>query len=116
MTAASTAQKTYNFIPANSLMTTFESVNVDYAAGILAGTATPAMAKASLATANAADRVTTPYAGACVSCHDNAAVKAHIRLNGGQLEVPRSTASPANESCAVCHGTGAEFDTVKVHQ
>ena len=78
VTAASTAQKTYNFIPANSLMTTFESVNVDYAAGILAGTATPAMAKASLATANAADRVTTPYAGACVSCHDNAAVKAHI--------------------------------------
>jgi OmcA/MtrC family decaheme c-type cytochrome len=116
VTAATTAQKTYNFIPANSLMSTYESVNADYAAAILSGTATPAMAKASRTTANATDIVTTPYAGACVSCHDNAAVKAHIRLNGGQLEVPRSMANPANESCAVCHGTGAEFDTVKVHQ
>jgi hypothetical protein len=29
------------------------------------------MAKASRTTANATDIVTTPYAGACVSCHDN---------------------------------------------
>jgi OmcA/MtrC family decaheme c-type cytochrome len=48
VTAASTEQKTYNFIPANSLMSTYESVNADYAAAILSGTATPAMAKASL--------------------------------------------------------------------
>jgi cytochrome c553 len=116
VTAATAEQKTYNYIPANSLMTVDELVNADYAAGIAAGTATPALAKASLATQNATDLVSTPYAGACVSCHDNNATKAHIRINGGQLSVPRSSASALNESCAVCHGPGSDFDTVAVHK
>ena len=72
--------------------------------------------------ANATDNVSTPLAGACVSCHDNSAAKAHIAINGGQLNVTRCAALPAGraledvESCAVCHGPGSAFDTAKVHK
>ncbi len=120
VTAASSEQKTYNFVPANTLLSTYEAVDATYAAGIVSGTATPAMAKTSLNTANVTDRVTTPFAASCVSCHDRAAAKAHITLNGGVVNGSRAAARPTGvedvESCAVCHGPGREFDTVKLHQ
>jgi OmcA/MtrC family decaheme c-type cytochrome len=121
-TTATGTTATYNTIPAGSLASTYESINAAYAAAILAGTATPANAKASLATANATDTVTTPFTAACVSCHDGSAAKAHMAINGGQLNVTRAAALPAGrpledvESCAVCHGPGREFDTAKVHK
>ena len=116
VTAASTDQKTYNFVPANALLSTYESIDATYATGIAGGTATPAMAKTALNTANATDIVTTPYAAACVSCHDNAATKAHVTLNGAVVKGARSTAVGDVEACAVCHGPGRDFDTVKVHK
>jgi OmcA/MtrC family decaheme c-type cytochrome len=116
------AVKTYATIPTGALVTTFESVNADYAAAMLTQTATPAMAKASLAQPNATDIVKTPWAGACISCHDSSAAKSHVVLNGGALDVTRTAAQPAMrafedvESCSVCHGPGREFDTEMLHK
>lgn len=119
---ATSSTTTYNSIPSGALPSTFESINAAYAAAIVAGNATPALAKASLAGPNPTDTVTTPWAGACVSCHDGSAARAHIAINGGQLNVTRSAALPAGraledvESCAVCHGPGRDFDAAKVHK
>ena len=68
------------------------------------------------------DTVTTPFAAACVSCHDNTPAKAHIAISGGAVNLTRAAAQPTPrpledvESCAVCHGPGRDFDTEKVHQ
>lgn len=121
VTTTSSNQKTYNFVPAGSLASTYESINATYAAGIAAGNATPAMAKAALATASATDLVTTPFTASCMSCHDRDAAKAHMLINGGQINAARSVALPTPrtledvESCSVCHGPGRDFDTAKVH-
>jgi OmcA/MtrC family decaheme c-type cytochrome len=120
VTAATSDQKTYNYVPGSTLVSTHESIDAAYAAGIAAGNATTAMAKAALATASGTDNVTTPFAASCVSCHDRAASKAHITLNGGVVNGTRSAARPTGvedvEACAVCHGPGREFDTAKVHK
>jgi len=122
VTSASSEQKTYNYVPASTLVSTYESIDAAYAAGIAGATATPAMAKTALSTVNTTDTVTTPFAAACASCHDNTPAKAHITINGGSLNVKRADAQPAVraledvESCAVCHGPGRDFDTEKVHK
>ncbi len=120
VTALTSDQKTYNYVPANTLVSVFESIDATYAAAIPLGTATTAMAKTSLASASPTDIVTTPFAGACVSCHDRAASKAHITLNGGVVMGTRAAARPTGvedvESCAVCHGPGRDFDSAKVHK
>ncbi len=133
---ATGATATYNTIPSGSLASTYESLDWTYycaaqgkgytSPNLLCdntpATATTAMAKASLAQANLTDTVSTPFTAACVSCHDGSSAKAHMAINGGQLNVTRSTALPAGraledvESCAVCHGAGREFDTAKVHK
>jgi len=119
---ATGATTTYNTIPAGALASTYESIDATYAAGILAANATPAMAKASLNQPNLTDTVTTPWAAACVTCHDRSAAKAHIAINGGQINVARSAALPAGraledvESCAVCHGPGRSYDAAQVHR
>jgi decaheme c-type cytochrome, OmcA/MtrC family len=109
---------TYSGVPLNALPSTYEIVDAAYDAGIAAGTATTALAKGALATstANSTDRVTTPFAGACVSCHDSAASKAHIKLQGGQLQVNRSTPGlVGGESCVTCHGAGRSEDPAIAH-
>jgi len=120
VTAASSEQKTYNFVPNGALLSTHESVDATYAAAIVSSSATPLMAKNSLSTASPTDVVTTPFAASCVSCHDRPAAKAHITLNGGVVNGTRAGARPTGvedvESCAVCHGPGREFDTARVHQ
>jgi OmcA/MtrC family decaheme c-type cytochrome len=110
---------TYSSVPLNALPSTYEIVDAAYDAGIAAGTATTAQAKAALATtaANGTDRVTTPFAGACVSCHDSAAAKAHIKLQGGGLQVNRNTPGlAASESCVTCHGPGKGEDPAIAHK
>ena len=110
------ATKTYNMIPATSLVSTHESVNAAYAQGILDKNATPAMAKASLATANATDVVTTPFTASCVSCHDHPISKAHMEQNGGAILQARSASIVKVETCSTCHGPGKEFDAAVVHK
>jgi OmcA/MtrC family decaheme c-type cytochrome len=118
---ATTDQKTYDFVPAGALASTYESRDLAYQTGITGGTATTALAKTALNTRNDQDIVRTPFAAACSSCHDNSAAKAHIAIMGGQLDLARSVALPAVraledvESCAVCHGPGRDFDTSRVH-
>ena len=114
------AQHTYNFVPNSALLSVQESVDAVYAAGMAAGNATTLMAKNSLASASPTDRVTTPFAAACTSCHDRPAAKAHITLNGGVVNGTRAGARPTGvedvESCAVCHGPGREFDAARIHR
>ncbi|HWI84311.1 MAG TPA: OmcA/MtrC family decaheme c-type cytochrome [Ramlibacter sp.] len=109
---------TYSGVPLNALPSTYETVDAAYDAAIAAGTATTALAKGALATttANATDRVTTPFAGACVSCHDSAASKAHIRQQGGQLQAYRSASLAGSESCVTCHGAGRSEDPATAHR
>ncbi|UCG97486.1 MAG: OmcA/MtrC family decaheme c-type cytochrome [Burkholderiales bacterium] len=110
------ATTTYNVIPMNSLVSAHESINADYASAITAGTATPDLAKASLATANDTDVVRTPFAAACSSCHDNAAARGHMQSSGAVVGGTRLQALGAAESCSVCHGPGSEYDAAKVHR
>ncbi len=104
---------TYSGVPANVLATTYEADNGVFVNGT---SRTTADAKAALSAPNAGDKVTTPFAAACVTCHDKSAAKAHIALNGGQVLALRSALNLAGESCGVCHGAGSEFDPVKVHK
>ncbi len=119
---ATAAASTYNTVPSGALVSTYESIDAAYAAAAAGATATPADAKRSLATANATDTVTTPFAAACVSCHDSSPAKAHIAINGGAIGLTRTAAQPSPrpledvESCAVCHGPGRDFDTAVVHK
>jgi hypothetical protein len=39
-----------------------------------------------------------------------------MKLNGGQIKVSRTNLATAGESCAVCHGSGSDFDPVKIHK
>lgn len=65
---------------------------------------------------NALDQVTTPFTGACVSCHDTASAKAHMTQMGGQIKVNRSSAVPANESCVTCHGSTGTASVFSAHR
>ncbi len=99
----------FSGVAANTLATREEAIN-------LAGNTTQALAYAALAQDNDTDLMTTPFTSSCVSCHDTTAAQAHMRLNGGQIKVARSTLATASESCAVCHGSGSTYDPVKVHK
>jgi OmcA/MtrC family decaheme c-type cytochrome len=109
---------TYSSVPMNALPSTYEIVDAAYNAAIASGTATTALAKGALGTtsANLTDRVTTPFAGACVSCHDSAATKSHMRLQGAQLQANRSPAFAGGESCLTCHGPGKAEDPAIAHK
>ena len=65
---------------------------------------------------NGTDRVTSPFAGACVSCHDSAATKSHIKLQGGKLQVNRNSGVAGSESCVTCHGPGRSEDPAVAHK
>jgi len=102
---------TYNgvAVPAKTLASRDQAINV-------AGNTTTALAGSALALNNAGDLMTTPFTAACASCHDSAPAAAHMRLNGGQISVARSTLNTAGESCAVCHGVGSTYDPAVVHK
>jgi len=102
---------TYSTVPANALMSVFESRSDAYVA-----TPTPALAGSSLASANPQDTVQTPFGGACAACHDHPSAKAHMQQNGSRLNVNRNSVGTIAESCQVCHGPGAEWDAAAVHK
>ena len=109
---------TYSGVPPNTLPSTYETVDAAYDFAIASGSATVALARAALSTTtgNGTDRVTTPFTGACVSCHDSTASKAHIRLQGGQMQVNRNTSGlVSSESCVTCHGAGRSEDPAIAH-
>lgn len=108
---STSATTTFNTVPVNSLLSTYESVNAAYLA-----TPSPANAKASRTSANVSDKVTTPFTASCVSCHDAPPAKSHMTLNGGLIESARSAAVGVVEACAVCHGPGKGHDAAVVHK
>ncbi len=100
---------TYNSVPAGALPSTYESI------GAVPNT-TAVLAKAALAQPNPEDIVTSPFAAACVSCHDSTTAKSHMTISGGgQLMVPRSTFTAGLEQCSFCHGPGKIVDAAVVH-
>jgi OmcA/MtrC family decaheme c-type cytochrome len=102
---------TYSTVPANALMSVFESRSDAYVAA-----PTPALAGSSLASANPQDVVQTPFGSACAACHDHPSAKAHMTQNGARLSVSRNSVGTIAESCQVCHGPGAEWDAATVHK
>ena len=115
-TGSTSATKTYNTVAANALVSTHESIDAAYAAGIAGGTATPAMAKTALSTVSGTDAVITPFTASCVSCHDHPISKAHMELNGGAIKQARSASIVKVETCSTCHGPGKEFDAAVAHK
>lgn len=77
------------------------------------------------------DIATTPTAAACGACHTSSPAIGHFVSQGGQVDALKCTIVGAGcgapdgssgvglpngqEACAVCHGTGAEFETSKYH-
>ena len=107
---------TFSNVSASALGSTYESINAAYAA-----TANVANAKASLATINSTDKVTSPFAASCISCHDSVAAQSHVAKNGGAIMVTRATFATNNttagggEACVTCHGTGKSEDIAVKH-
>ncbi|MBE0613688.1 MAG: OmcA/MtrC family decaheme c-type cytochrome [Burkholderiales bacterium] len=114
---------TYASVPTGALASTYESIDATYKA-----TANTTNAKAAYGQANPEDKVTSPFAAACVACHDSVAAQSHMSTQGGLIQVERGvTATPVagtftysiatagkGEACATCHGVGkAEDITVK---
>ena len=110
------AAGTYSGVPLNTLPSTYESIDAAYAAAIAGGTATTAIAKTALSSVSATDTVTSPFAAACVSCHDGAAAQAHIKTQGGQIKGVRTASMFAGEACGTCHGAGKAEDPAVVHK
>lgn len=104
------AAGTYSNVSLNALASTYESVNS------IAGNTTALLANTSLNTHNDYDKVTSPYAASCVSCHDSVPAQAHIRASGGQIQVARNQLVAFSESCATCHAAGKANDVAVVHK
>ena len=117
---------TFSSVPANALASTYESIDAAYATAIGSGTATPALAKAALGTANVTDKVTSPYVAACVGCHTSTKAQTHFGLyksavvQGARSVFAVTVASGSSDAtagvCASCHGVGKEKDVVVVHK
>lgn len=56
----------------------------------------------------------TPTAAVCSSCHDGGPAKTHMEQQGALFATVQS-AITREESCAVCHGPGRDYDVEKVH-
>lgn len=111
----------YSGVPTGALATRDEAVHATNSTLVPGSTTvyannTTTDAAAALAQLSPRDLMTTPFTASCASCHDSAPAAAHMKLNGGQILVPRSALNSAGESCAVCHGPGSTYDPAKVHK
>jgi OmcA/MtrC family decaheme c-type cytochrome len=61
------------------------------------------------------DRLISPAAAACSSCHDDATSQLHMEQNGGQFGNIAEEGSNSQGSCAVCHSEGSIADVHEVH-
>jgi OmcA/MtrC family decaheme c-type cytochrome len=77
------------------------------------------------------DTATTPTAASCGNCHTSGAAQSHFLTQGGQVDALKceilgaecgaadgssgSGLPNGQEACAVCHKTGAAFETAKYH-
>jgi hypothetical protein len=104
---------TYNVVPSKALVSTHYYRSDAFMAS---GGQTVANATSSMLQPNGQDLVTTPFAAACVSCHDSSLAQSHMNQNGAKIWQPRNTIGTIAESCQVCHGAGSEFDTAVVHK
>jgi len=110
---------TYSNVSASALASTYEHINTAYST---VKTQANALASLQATTANATDTVTSPFAAACISCHDSVAAASHMATQGGMIQVTRSTfatnmATPGKgEACGVCHGTGKAEDVAVKHK
>ncbi len=63
------------------------------------------------------DRVMSPTAAVCSSCHDDAVATAHMSANGGSFDTSQAALDTGAvvEQCSVCHGSGRIADVEAVH-
>ncbi len=115
---------TYGSVPSGALATTNVTTGVSGATwswstgsvtGGEAAVADVATARGGAALPGANNLVISPFAGACVFCHDSAAARSHMAANGGQLNVARSVYTAGTEQCAICHGPGRSADAAAAH-
>ena len=81
----------------------------NYGAGFSFNAATGVTAEAAGSTL-----VESPVTAVCLSCHDDAAARDHITLNGGTLYATRS-ATAITEQCLICHGPGTVAGIKEMH-
>jgi OmcA/MtrC family decaheme c-type cytochrome len=66
------------------------------------------------------DRVVSPNASVCSSCHFDTLDLEHMQQNGGDFSASKaadgSMISAQVETCAVCHGPGRTADVKEMHQ
>ena len=117
---------TFSSVPANALASTYESIDAAYASAIGGATATTALAKTALNTANATDKVNSPYVAACIGCHSSTNAQTHFGLYKSAVvqqarsvfaaTVASGTSDATAGVCASCHGVGKDKDVVVVHK
>jgi OmcA/MtrC family decaheme c-type cytochrome len=62
------------------------------------------------------DRLISPAAAACSSCHDDATSQLHMEQNGGQFGTTSAEGANSQGTCSVCHSEGRIADVHEVHQ
>jgi OmcA/MtrC family decaheme c-type cytochrome len=110
---------TYASVPANALPTTTK-ITKSYTVNAVTGLNDTA-GSVNLDT----DLIVSPYASACLSCHQTDAAAAHAKVNGALVNQARSlgggavvgglTTFVSGEACITCHGVGKSSDVVRIH-
>jgi OmcA/MtrC family decaheme c-type cytochrome len=86
----------------DSVVSPFVTLGAGYGSGFSYNAGTGATTAAGAATL-----VISPVSSACFACHDTAAARSHMVMNGGSIYEPRSTALAKAETCLICHGPAA---------
>jgi OmcA/MtrC family decaheme c-type cytochrome len=65
---------------------------------------------------NASDLITSPITATCNSCHDTPVAAAHMKQNGGYVNLQRDQVNMTYyETCNLCHGPGKTLDVKVMH-